>query len=70
MQKVFREVKSRIIFESRSTLDFPAHIHEDIELVFVKKGGGIAYCDGKKYTLLENSFFWFFQIKCIIMVSA
>lgn len=60
MQKVFREVKKQIVFENRSALDFPAHIHEDIELVFVKRGGGTAYCDGKKYSLRENSFFWVF----------
>ena len=60
MQKIFREIKTQLIMESRKRLDFPAHIHEDIELVFVKKGAGKAYCDGKKYILLENSFFLVF----------
>lgn len=60
MQNVFREVRSRIIFENRSFLDFPAHIHEDIELVFTKKGGGNAFCDGKKYLLSANSVFLVF----------
>lgn len=60
MQKIFREVKKQIIFGSRKNLDFPAHVHDDIELVFVKKGGGIAYCDGKKHILSENSFFLVF----------
>ncbi len=60
MKKIFREVKRQIIFERRKNLNFPAHIHDDIELVFVKKGGGTAYSDGKKYTLLENSFFLVF----------
>lgn len=57
MQKIFRETKWRLIIEDRKTLDFPAHIHEDIEFVFVKRGGGVARCDGKKYNLQENSMF-------------
>lgn len=57
MQKIFREFKSEIIFKYSQELDFPAHIHEDIELVYVKRGSGTAFCDGKKYTLSENSFF-------------
>ncbi len=57
MQKVFREIKEKIIFESRDYLDFPAHIHENIELVLTKEGGGTAYCGGKRYTLSKN---WFF----------
>ncbi len=60
MQKIFREIKRRIILETRASLDFSAHIHDDIELVFVKKGSGVAYCDGKKYNLVENSFFLVF----------
>lgn len=60
MQKIFREIQKKIIFESRDFLNFPAHIHDDIELVLVKKGGGTAYCDGKKYVLLKNSFFLVF----------
>lgn len=60
METVFREIRSRIIFENRSFLNFPAHIQEDIELVFTKKGGGNAYCDGKKYVLRENSAFLVF----------
>lgn len=57
MQKIFRETKRRLILEDRDTLDFPTHIHEDIEFVFIKKGRGVACCDGKKYRLKENSMF-------------
>lgn len=57
MQKIFRETKWRLILEERNILDFPTHIHEDIEVVFIKKGKGVACCDGKKYNLKENSFF-------------
>lgn len=60
MQKIFREIKQQIIIENRCSLDFPAHIHEDIELVYVKKGVGVACCDGKKYVLSDNSFFLVF----------
>lgn len=57
MQNTFRETKTDIVFEIRKELNFPAHIHDDIELVFVKNGGGEAFCNGKGYTLKNNSFF-------------
>ena len=34
---IFREVKKQIIFGSRNNLDFPAHVHDDIELVAVRE---------------------------------
>ena len=60
MQKVFREIKIKLQFSKEISLNFSAHIHEDIELIYVKSGGGIAFCDGKKYILSENSFFLVF----------
>lgn len=60
MEKIFREIKKHPDFQKRKNLDFPPHIHDDIELVFVKKGSVTAYCDGKKYTFVENSFFLIF----------
>lgn len=59
MQGVFREIRSLRTehFRLQKHLDFPAHLHDDIELVYIRKGGGTAYCDGKKYTLEENMFF-------------
>lgn len=61
MEKIFREIKKRYLqFENKVNLDFSPHIHEDIELIYVKKGGGTAFCDGKKYELHENSFFLVF----------
>lgn len=60
MKKVFREIKKQIILKRQKKLDFPAHIHDDIELIFIRKGGGIAYCDGRKYVLTENCFFLVF----------
>lgn len=60
MEKIFREIKKHPTFQSKACLDYPPHIHDDIEFVFVKKGGATAYCDGKKYILKENSFFLVF----------
>ena len=57
MQDFFRENKTRLSFEKTNSLNFPAHIHDDIELIYTKKGGATAFCDGKEYTLCENSFF-------------
>lgn len=57
MQKIFRETKTALILEKRIDINFPAHIHEDLELVYVKSGSGEAICDGKKYLLKDNSFF-------------
>ena len=60
MQHIFRETKSKITLKYSRKLDFPPHIHDDVELIYVKRGGGIAYCDGKKYELLPNSYFLVF----------
>lgn len=60
MQKVFREVKHQIFFSKAKGINFPAHVHQDIELVLTLKGGGTAFCDGKKYELKDNSFFLVF----------
>ena len=60
MEKIFREIKSQIYFRQRSSIDFPAHIHDDIELVFVKKGNGTAWCDGKPYKLTDGTWFLVF----------
>ncbi len=57
MSRVFRETKQDITFFSTHCLDFPAHIHEDIEIIFVKKGSATVYCDGTKYLLSDRSFF-------------
>lgn len=57
MQQIFRETKSQIHLRKRHSLNFPAHIHDDIELVYVKSGSGTAYCDGKAYALTDNSWF-------------
>lgn len=57
MYEIFREFKTEITFSKTSYIDFPAHVHEDFELVYVIKGKGEVICDGKKYFLKNNSYF-------------
>ena len=57
MEQIFREIKGKIAFSISRNLHFPAHVHDDIELVYTRKGGGTAYCDGKKYALNEGTWF-------------
>lgn len=60
MEKIFREIKQKMILRQNTKLNFPAHVHDDIELVFVEEGGGTAYCDGKQYLLQKDTFFLVF----------
>lgn len=60
MEKIFRETKTKITFIQSKSPDFPAHIHDDIELLFVKSGNGTAWCDGKTYELSDNTWFLVF----------
>ncbi len=57
MQDFFRETKTKLYFEYTNSLNFPPHIHDDIELIYVRRGEGTAFCDGKEYFLCDNSFF-------------
>lgn len=63
LQKIFREIKNDFNFYKANNLNYPAHIHEYIELIYVKNGSATAFCDGKEYTLTENSFFCVFPHK-------
>lgn len=57
MEKIFREVKGQIALHKAKNLNYPAHVHDDIELVFVSSGGGTAWCDGRKYSLAPGAWF-------------
>ena len=60
MNDVFREHKRGIEFFNSDNPNFPPHIHSDIELLYVKKGRGKAYCNGEEYALKSGSFFTVF----------
>lgn len=60
MKNILREVKKGISFYTCDNINFPAHVHEDIELIFVKQGAVTAFCDGKEYMLTKNSVFLIF----------
>ena len=60
MEQIFREIKSQFYFRQRNSIDFPAHIHDDIEVVFVQNGTGTAWCDGKAYHLTDGDWFLVF----------
>ena len=60
MSTVFREVKQKLQFKCTQSADFPAHVHDDIELVYVRRGSSAAYCDGRKYVLTEGDCFLVF----------
>ncbi len=57
MENIFKEVRSEIQFERKKNINFPAHIHEDVELIYIKHGICTAFCDGEKYTLKDGNFF-------------
>ncbi len=57
MQPVFREQKRKPYFLRTNMLDYPPHIHEDIELVYVIHGGGTVHCDGVGYRLQPGDLF-------------
>ena len=57
MQKYEKQSFPNIVLRSQNELDFKPHLHEDIELVYVKNGEGEAVCDGKKSILKNGDFF-------------
>lgn len=57
MKAFFRESRRKIHFFKTVNPDFPAHLHEEIELLYVKDGCCTAFADGKEYTVKKNKFF-------------
>lgn len=57
MHNIFTEIRTEVTFKKRRDANFIAHIHDDIELCYVIKGGGTAICNGKRYALKEKSVF-------------
>ena len=57
MDGFFREARKKLYFSRDDNINFATHIHDDIEIIYVIRGGGTAYCDGKKYILEPDSIF-------------
>ncbi len=55
VKKAFRQINRETIFRFQNRINYPPHLHDDIEVIFVKKGSGTIYLDGKKYTFGDNS---------------
>ena len=55
--KVLHQENSNIQFHVRSTLDFPVHLHDVLELVFLREGTVKATSGGKSYTLGPGDIF-------------
>ena len=55
-KSIFREMCSLRIHEP-ITLNFPPHLHENIEIILVTKGTCDVYCDGKHYLLNPGDLF-------------
>ena len=57
VQHALRENKLGFEFYLSPSVNWPAHIHENLEIIFVREGGCTAYCQGKEYALGKNSVF-------------
>lgn len=57
MDTIFRESKRHYSIKQKRELNFSAHIHDDIELIYIFRGGGTAYCDADVYELAPGDFF-------------
>lgn len=57
MKSFFRESRRKIHFFKTLNPDFPAHLHEEIELLYVKEGKCTAFVNGKEYEVNKNEFF-------------
>ena len=57
MKEYFRETKSRLVLGKTQNLDFPPHIHDEVELVYMLQGHCTAYCADQHYDLKAGDFF-------------
>ncbi|MBQ9967871.1 MAG: AraC family transcriptional regulator [Oscillospiraceae bacterium] len=60
MDKYFRESKERLIVTNTYSLDFPPHIHDEVELVYMLQGSCSAYCADQHYELKAGDCFLVF----------
>ncbi|MEE1238793.1 MAG: AraC family transcriptional regulator [Acutalibacteraceae bacterium] len=57
MKKIYYELNSSFRFFRKSNLDFPFHLHDDVEMVYCLKGSANAFCENKEYTIKQGDFF-------------
>ena len=55
--KLLRQDNAKIQFQSRNTLDFPQHIHDVLEVVFLHRGSATAVCGNRRYDLRAGDVF-------------
>lgn len=60
MKNIFRQSSSNFQFFEGGNPNFPSHVHEDFEILYMEKGSGYAYCDEILYELKEGDFFLVF----------
>ena len=55
--RLLRQQDPNIIFHKRTTLDFALHLHNVLELVFLRGGSATAICGGDRYALKAGDVF-------------
>lgn len=55
--KILHQENSKIHIQNRSTLDFPQHLHDVLELVFLRQGTATAICGSRRYGLAAGDVF-------------
>ncbi len=55
--ELIRQQNPNIVFQSRSTLDFALHVHNVLELAFVREGSATAICGSSRYPLTPGDVF-------------
>lgn len=51
MDMFFREVWKKVYFSRDENINFATHLHDEIEIIYVYRGSGTAFCDGRRYSL-------------------
>ncbi len=54
---LFRQQDPNIRFQKRTSLDFPVHIHDVLEVVFLREGSATAICGNNRYPLKPGDVF-------------
>lgn len=66
MNYFFESQHNSVEFSERKNLDFTAHLHNDLELGYLKEGSCNLYVDGAEFLIKKGDFFLIFpnQIHC------